>query len=141
MIMMKRSADFRSSILLTLKRFNSTTTKVKNNNNEKEKITYGYTLNRVKTFDYENYLSSLLISNLQLRRQAIALRAFNIELAQIADVTSNQVAATGRLEFWQGIINLLYDEKESHTKNAYISSNPVILELYSVSSTFVMLLF
>ena len=95
---------------------------------------YSYTLDRVKRFDNENYWASIAISNTRVRRQAIALRALNIELAQIADITSAEVAATGRLEFWQGIINLLFDEKESHTRNAYIANHPVVLELYHVSS-------
>ncbi|XP_071537755.1 NADH dehydrogenase (ubiquinone) complex I, assembly factor 6 [Panulirus ornatus] len=66
-----------------------------------------YCLDIIKQNDYENFLSVLLLPQ-NARATAVALRAFNVELAQIQDVTSEILMAKMRLQFWRETIDQLY---------------------------------
>ena len=59
--------------------------------------------------DFENYLACLLLpSNLQAT--GFAIRAFNSELAQIKDITSDKLIAHMRFQFWKDTIDKIYTE-------------------------------
>lgn len=64
-----------------------------------------------RKYDFENYLSSALIVNHQLRRTAFTLRAFNVELAQIRDLTTSDSTAQIRFQFWLDIVDEIYAKK------------------------------
>ncbi|XP_069992862.1 NADH dehydrogenase (ubiquinone) complex I, assembly factor 6 [Penaeus vannamei] len=66
-----------------------------------------YCLDTVKTYEYENFLSLLLLPE-QSRPAAIAIRAFNIELAQVPDVTSETLMARMRYQFWRDTLDQIY---------------------------------
>lgn len=84
----------------------------------------------VRKFDYENFLSTLLIKDSLVKRSAFAFRAFNVELSQVLDVSSQPVAIQGRYLFWNQIIDEIYSGNA--IKN--VGSNPIISELNQVSS-------
>ncbi|CAH8576198.1 unnamed protein product [Schistosoma intercalatum] len=67
-----------------------------------------YCLSIVQKYDYENYLCSLLLPGSR-RNFALALRAFNVELAQICDRSENLAQAKYRFQFWREIIEHLFD--------------------------------
>ncbi|XP_042884263.1 NADH dehydrogenase (ubiquinone) complex I, assembly factor 6-like [Penaeus japonicus] len=66
-----------------------------------------YCLDTIKTSEYENFLSLLLLPE-QSRPAAIAIRAFNIELAQVPDVTSETLMARMRYQFWRDTLDQIY---------------------------------
>ncbi|CAB3381807.1 Hypothetical predicted protein [Cloeon dipterum] len=65
-----------------------------------------YCLDLVRKHDYEGFLSALLIPEATQRTTVIALRAFNVELALVAQKVSNAtIAGQGRLNFWQDCLD------------------------------------
>lgn len=66
-----------------------------------------FCLNIVKRSDYENFLATLLLPQ-RTRPAALAVRAFNVELAQIQDVTTQPVIAKMRLQFWRETLDQIY---------------------------------
>jgi hypothetical protein len=54
---------------------------------------------------------SLLISNAASRRFVIALKALNLELAQVRDLARNESAAALRFAFWRDSVQQAFDEK------------------------------
>lgn len=68
----------------------------------------------VKKYDYENYLATLLIAPDDLCRAAFALRAFNVELAQIRDLTKTDAIAQMRFQFWADLVDEMYAERGSN---------------------------
>uniref|UniRef100_A0A131YS36 NADH dehydrogenase [ubiquinone] 1 alpha subcomplex assembly factor 6 n=1 Tax=Rhipicephalus appendiculatus TaxID=34631 RepID=A0A131YS36_RHIAP len=66
-----------------------------------------YCMDQVKQYDYENYLCSLLLPA-GLRRSAFAIRAFNVELAQIRDVVSRADIGVMRIHFWKDAVERVY---------------------------------
>lgn len=87
-----------------------------------------------RKYDYENYLASLLIAPDDLRRAAFALRAFNVELAQIRDLTKTDAIAQMRFQFWSDLVDEMYAEKGNTdgTPNLKYARFPVASELYDV---------
>ena len=61
---------------------------------------FQYCTNLVKKRDYQNYLALLLLP-FEIRMMGVVVSAFNIELAQIQEQTSELLMARGRLEFWR----------------------------------------
>jgi NADH dehydrogenase [ubiquinone] 1 alpha subcomplex assembly factor 6 len=80
-----------------------------------------------RKYDYESYLATLLIRK-DLKRTGFALRAFNVELAQVFDLTSTPTTARGRFMFWTSAVEDIY----SSQKSAAFDNNPVIAELRRV---------
>lgn len=76
-----------------------------------------------RNFDYENFLCTLLIGG-EARREALAIRAFNVELARIPSVVSEHKIALMRLQFWEDSLAKLFD-KASPT----LPKHPVVNEL------------
>ncbi|CAH8602939.1 unnamed protein product [Heterobilharzia americana] len=68
----------------------------------------------LRKYDYENYLCSLLLPGSKCGF-ALALRAFNIELAQICDRTKNKEQAKYRFQFWKDIVEYLFSNSDSFT--------------------------
>lgn len=66
-----------------------------------------YCMDQVKQYDYENYLCSLLLPD-GLRRSAFAVRAFNVELAQIRDAVSRADIGLMRIHFWKDAVERVY---------------------------------
>ena len=58
--------------------------------------------------DYDHYLTTLLLPRLA-RKAVFALRAFNVEVALIGDVASNQNIALMRMQFWKDTLNLVFE--------------------------------
>lgn len=83
--------------------------------------------NQVETFlrsyDYENFLCTLLISG-EARREALAIRAFNVELARIPLLVSDHKIALMRLQFWEDSLVKLFDKN-----NQSLPEHPVVNEL------------
>ena len=55
----------------------------------------------LRKFDYENFLCTLLING-ESRRDALAIRAFNVEIAKIPTAVDSAV-----LEYFRSMINFL----------------------------------
>ncbi|XP_060806395.1 NADH dehydrogenase (ubiquinone) complex I, assembly factor 6 isoform X2 [Amyelois transitella] len=68
-----------------------------------------------------------------IRSPALVVRAFNVEVARVQDVTSDPKVADFRLQFWLDTLNEIYNPGQS-LKN--IPANPVAQELYKVCSTY-----
>lgn len=89
-----------------------------------------------RKYDYENYLASLLLQQSDLRRTALALRAFNVELSQIRDLTKTDSIAQIRFQFWMDIIDDVYKNKTEvdESPNSQFKNFPVAAELQNVCS-------
>lgn len=71
-------------------------------------------------------MCTLLISNQEARRHAFALRAFNVELARIPAVVSDNKIALMRLKFWQDAIEILFNTNKT---KPVLPKHPVVEEL------------
>ncbi|XP_055343788.1 NADH dehydrogenase (ubiquinone) complex I, assembly factor 6-like [Paramacrobiotus metropolitanus] len=87
----------------------------------KKQSTSEYCIASVKKSDYENYLCTLLLPA-PVRSTAFAIRAFNVELAQIRDVISDHRIGKMRLQFWKDALERIYSGNPPQT--------PVAQELY-----------
>ena len=86
-----------------------------------------YCVNLLKRYDFENYLCSLLIKG-ECRRSSISIRAFNVEIARISDIVSDDKIGAMRLKFWDQTIDNLYDKNLK-----YVPDQPVIKEIKLVT--------
>lgn len=96
-----------------------------------------YCLDQVRKYDRENYLAALHIENPSLKRANVALRAFNIELSLIRDVTSDSDRAKVRFHFWSRLVEEIVERDKNFTTNlskdiAYYNFNPVSKELLDI---------
>ncbi|TNN12401.1 NADH dehydrogenase (ubiquinone) complex I, assembly factor 6 [Schistosoma japonicum] len=73
--------------------------------------TQPYCLNIVRKHDYENYLCSLLLPDSKCNF-ALAIRAFNVELAQVCERSKNFEQAKYRFQFWKNVIEYLFDSSK-----------------------------
>uniref|UniRef100_A0A8C3RQV9 NADH dehydrogenase (ubiquinone) complex I, assembly factor 6 n=1 Tax=Chelydra serpentina TaxID=8475 RepID=A0A8C3RQV9_CHESE len=71
--------------------------------------------------DYEGFLCSLLLPA-ESRTSAFALRAFNVELAQIKDSITQKTIGLMRMEFWRKAVEDIYCDNPPH--------QPVAIELW-----------
>ncbi|XP_008281399.1 NADH dehydrogenase (ubiquinone) complex I, assembly factor 6 isoform X1 [Stegastes partitus] len=85
-----------------------------------------YCLDLVRSRDYEGFMSSLLLP-LEARRSSLALRAFNVELAQVKDSVSQKTIGLMRMEFWKTAIEEIYRDKPPN--------QPVSVELWRAVKT------
>lgn len=85
-----------------------------------------YCMGLVEKYDYENYLSTLLLPK-GLRPAAFALRAFNVEVSRSvgAQISEPQIAKL-RLKFWYDSIDKCFDPEGSQS---YVKDQPVLREL------------
>ncbi|XP_035749748.1 NADH dehydrogenase (ubiquinone) complex I, assembly factor 6 isoform X4 [Egretta garzetta] len=71
--------------------------------------------------DYEGFLCSLLLPA-ESRTSAFALRAFNVELAQIKDSITQKTIGLMRMQFWREAVENIYCDNPPH--------QPVATELW-----------
>ncbi|KAI1292201.1 NADH dehydrogenase (ubiquinone) complex I, assembly factor 6 -like protein [Halotydeus destructor] len=91
---------------------------------------YRYCIDQVRKYDYENFLAILLIPNEQVKRAAFAVRALNVELSQIPDLTKNQQISQMRYLFWSEILDDVFGKRSSES---HYVNQPVAKELYKVT--------
>lgn len=85
----------------------------------------------IRKFDYENFLATLLIKDPVIKRCALTFRAFNVELSQVLDVTSQPVAVQGRYLFWSEVVEEIY----SGDVHKNVKNQPIAAEILEVSLT------
>jgi NADH dehydrogenase [ubiquinone] 1 alpha subcomplex assembly factor 6 len=83
-----------------------------------------YCLNLVKANDYENFICTLLLPK-HIVRSAFAIRAFNVELANVGLSTREQKIAEMRMRFWKDRIEMIYKQNEQ----ANLTTEPITSEL------------
>lgn len=69
-----------------------------------------YCLELVRSRDYEGFVCSLLFPE-EARRSSLALRAFNVELAQVKDSVSQKTIGLMRMQFWKTAIEEIYHDE------------------------------
>ncbi|XP_015608385.1 NADH dehydrogenase (ubiquinone) complex I, assembly factor 6 [Cephus cinctus] len=82
-----------------------------------------YCMDLVRKSDYENFLCTLLLTN-NIVPAAFAVRAFNIEIAQIQDQVHENNIGIMRFKFWEDSLNKIYDGVPPRS--------PIALELHRV---------
>nr|XP_048276095.1 NADH dehydrogenase (ubiquinone) complex I, assembly factor 6 isoform X1 [Myodes glareolus] len=80
-----------------------------------------YCLELLRKRDYESYLCSLLFPA-GCRSSVSALRAFNVELAQVKDSVSEKTIGRMRMQFWRKAVEDIYCDNPPH--------QPVAAELW-----------
>ncbi|XP_036034029.1 NADH dehydrogenase (ubiquinone) complex I, assembly factor 6 isoform X2 [Onychomys torridus] len=80
-----------------------------------------YCLELLRKRDYESYLCSLLLPA-ECRGSVSALRAFNVELAQVKDLVSEKTIGLMRMQFWKKAVEDMYCDSPPH--------QPVAAELW-----------
>ena len=91
-------------------------------------------VNQVRRYDRDNYLAALCIDKNLLKRTMFALRAFNVELSLVRDMTTNSDRAKLRFHFWSRLIDELIKRSEDSSPDldkdiAYYKHTPVAKEL------------
>ena len=89
-----------------------------------------YCIDLVKSADFDNYLCGLLIPK-PAKRAFFAIRAFNVEIAQIRDHSNNNFL-TGRIRFqyWRDSIDKIYNSNSnSNSSGSDMGLQPVLQEL------------
>ncbi|XP_006859268.1 PREDICTED: NADH dehydrogenase (ubiquinone) complex I, assembly factor 6 [Chrysochloris asiatica] len=82
-----------------------------------------YCMELLRKRDYEGYLCSLLLPA-ESRSAAFALRAFNVELAQVKDSVSEKTIGLMRMQFWKDTVEDIYQDSPPN--------QPVAIELWKV---------
>lgn len=82
-----------------------------------------YCINLVRRHDYENFLCTLLYPK-ELRTIGFAVRAFNVEVAQVRDMVSDVKIGEMRMQFWKDAIDKTFSGNPPH--------HPVTLQLAQV---------
>ncbi|XP_043835667.1 NADH dehydrogenase (ubiquinone) complex I, assembly factor 6 isoform X1 [Dromiciops gliroides] len=80
-----------------------------------------YCVELLRKRDYEGYLCCLLLPA-EARSAAFALRAFNVELAQVKDSVSQKTIGQMRMQFWKKAVEDMYSDNPPH--------QPVAIELW-----------
>ncbi|KAJ8353962.1 hypothetical protein SKAU_G00215290 [Synaphobranchus kaupii] len=93
----------------------STNSTAQSQHNEK------YCIDIVRSQDYDGFVSSLLLPDTS-RRSSLALRAFNVELAQVKDSVSQKTIGLMRMQFWKTAVDEIYRDAPP--------SQPVSAELW-----------
>ena len=84
--------------------------------------------------DYESYVTSLLLP-IQSRRSFYAIRALNIEIANVKEVVSKSTFGTFRIQWWkESVLDLWKVKKQiledtNQSQKEYNIPNPVLSEL------------
>uniref|UniRef100_A0A670KEE0 NADH:ubiquinone oxidoreductase complex assembly factor 6 n=1 Tax=Podarcis muralis TaxID=64176 RepID=A0A670KEE0_PODMU len=80
-----------------------------------------YCMELLRKRDYEGFLCSLLLPA-ECRRSAFALRAFNVELAQIKESVTQKTIGLMRIQFWRQAVEDMYHDNPPQ--------QPVAVELW-----------
>uniref|UniRef100_A0A182KC83 NADH dehydrogenase (Ubiquinone) complex I, assembly factor 6 n=1 Tax=Anopheles christyi TaxID=43041 RepID=A0A182KC83_9DIPT len=83
-------------------------------------------LSLVRNHDKENFLCTLLLKNPQ-RRGALAVRAFNVEVAKVSEKVSAGNVGVMPLKFWENTLSTLY---RCTGDDSTVPEHPVIRELH-----------
>lgn len=69
-------------------------------------------------------MATLLIKDKSVRRCAFAVRAFNVEVAHVREVTSNDLIAQMRFQFWRDVVDDMFGKRQqsSHYSNHFVAS-------------------
>ncbi|XP_068154683.1 NADH dehydrogenase (ubiquinone) complex I, assembly factor 6 homolog [Drosophila tropicalis] len=118
-------------VLNITRSYGATVTESKSNETKKSnQFGANYCMGLVQKYDYENYLSTLLLPQ-ELRRTAFALRAFNVEVSRAVGghgQLSEPQLAKMRLKFWYDSIDKCF-ESSSPSSGSYVKDQPVLREL------------
>ncbi|CAL1677286.1 unnamed protein product [Lasius platythorax] len=114
--MNKLSSIIEQNVRLQLRRINTAVTKERQTPSE-------YCLQLVRKNDYENFLCTLLLPH-SVKSAAFAIRAFNVEVAQVEDQVSDTKIGAMRLQFWTDALNNVYNDRPPRS--------PVSLELHRI---------
>ncbi|XP_062320962.1 NADH dehydrogenase (ubiquinone) complex I, assembly factor 6 isoform X2 [Osmerus eperlanus] len=68
-----------------------------------------YCIDIVRSRDYDGFVCSLLLPE-EARRSSLALRAFNVELAQVKDSVTQTTIGLMRMQFWKAAIDDIYKD-------------------------------
>ncbi|XP_064640795.1 NADH dehydrogenase (ubiquinone) complex I, assembly factor 6-like isoform X2 [Lineus longissimus] len=68
-----------------------------------------YCMDTVRKYDYESFLCSLLLPS-SARTSAFAVRAFNVDVAQIRDMVSDKNIGYMRMHFWKDSLEGIYKD-------------------------------
>lgn len=79
-------------------------------------------------YDYENFLATLLLKDSV--QSTITIRAFNVEISRIPQLTSDDKIAAMRLKFWDEAIDKIYDKN-----TVKVPDHPVVNELHQLSKS------
>lgn len=105
------------SIVPTLGRSNTVHGNIRNVTSDSDVIPTqseaGYCMDAVRKYDYENFLCTLLLPT-KVRAAAFAIRAFNIEIAQVQDLVSNIEIGNMRMHFWKDALERIYKGQPPH---------------------------
>ncbi|XP_056017187.1 NADH dehydrogenase (ubiquinone) complex I, assembly factor 6-like [Ostrea edulis] len=71
---------------------------------------FNYCYGLIREYDYENFLCILLL-NRNIRASAIVIRAFNVEVAKVADSVTDPFRGLGRFQFWKDALDEVYNPK------------------------------
>ncbi|XP_056142276.1 NADH dehydrogenase (ubiquinone) complex I, assembly factor 6 isoform X1 [Lampris incognitus] len=69
-----------------------------------------YCMEIVRSRDYDGFVCSLLLPE-EARRSSLALRALNVELAQVKDSVSQKTIGLMRMQFWKTAIGEIYRDE------------------------------
>ncbi|GAB1868706.1 UPF0551 protein C8orf38-like protein [Camponotus japonicus] len=114
--MNKLTSIIEQNVRLQLRRINTTVRKERQTPSE-------YCLQLVRRNDYENFLCTLLLPH-NIKSAAFAIRAFNVEVAQVEDQVSDNKIGAMRLQFWTDALNNIYNDQPPRS--------PVSLELHRI---------
>lgn len=113
----------------------------KSNSKNESLDTYKFCVDHVKRFDRENYLAGTFITDVALRRIIFGLRAFNVELSLIRDLSNNSDRAKVRFHFWSRLIDEIMRRNGLSSENTYLDKDlayykhtPVAKELLDLFS-------
>ncbi|KAL3064926.1 hypothetical protein OYC64_001039 [Pagothenia borchgrevinki] len=81
--------------------------RVENSAHKAARVNEKFCLDLVRSRDYDGFVSSLLLP-VEARRSSLALRAFNVELAQVKDSVSQKSIGLMRMHFWKSAIEEIY---------------------------------
>ncbi|XP_040174049.1 NADH dehydrogenase (ubiquinone) complex I, assembly factor 6 homolog [Anopheles arabiensis] len=84
-------------------------------------------LSLVRNHDKENFLCTLLLKNPE-RRSALAVRAFNVEVAKVSEKVSAGNVGVMPLKFWENTVTTLYRPADGDA--GAVPDHPVIRELH-----------
>lgn len=106
----------------------------KSNDSKASQDAAAFCIKQVRQYDRENYLASLLIDDISLKRAVFALRAFNVELSLIRDQTTNSDRAKIRFHFWSKLVDEIIDRNGQDNPDldksiAYYKFSPLAKEL------------
>lgn len=96
-----------------------------------------FCVSHVRRYDRENFLAALFIKDKLTRRAVFCLRAFNVELALVKDLTTDLQRAKLRFHFWSKLIDEIvrkYKERDIDIakEKAYYKQTPIAKELLDV---------